>query len=358
MSSGGNAADGEADVVEDVVAGATGSSTMSSRTCRCTPQKSTGGDVSVDRDDPAGNTQAHRTLLPASSRTASATTAWPSAMPPSPGGTRWCRCTSKRPERRARSPSARRGFWKQPPVSTTGNRRDAPRGADRSPARRRGERVVEPRGQSRDAGDTPPARSATIARTIGRRSIVHGDALLVDHVTGSRRARRIGDAVPRERDSALRARSRAGRAPARRRRRSSGRRRAPAARGSPRPDQSPRPTSMSRVRRRARQSRAQSIGGIAVERVVDAAPARCATARGWRESPPASGIGRNVATRSKPSSSATSISPPQPCRRCRSRCRRRRRRSPGRQPVLGHRAGDVRVVVLDADLDRLRPRRA
>ena len=105
------------------------------------------------------------------------------------------------------------------------------------------------------------------------------------------------------------------------------------------------------VRRDSRKQRRAIERRVAVERVVEQRQRDAPRLRGSPRRRRRARIGRNVATRSNRLVAARSAPRrPTPCRRCRSRCRRRPRRSPGRQPVLGHRADDVRVMVLDADL--------
>src|SRR5262245_40518161 len=55
-----------------------------------------------------------------SSMSCRAATTWPSAIPPSFGGTRWCQYARKPAVLSAATVrSVRRRFWKQPPVSST-----------------------------------------------------------------------------------------------------------------------------------------------------------------------------------------------------------------------------------------------
>src|SRR6266545_2941269 len=78
--------------------------------------------VGLDRDDSSGHTEAHTLAPHMFLAIASATTACPSDTPPSPGGTLACRYTLQHGASSLTTPSARRAFWKQPPVRATGIR--------------------------------------------------------------------------------------------------------------------------------------------------------------------------------------------------------------------------------------------
>ena len=351
-SSGGNAADGEADVVEHVVARLRPARRRdrAARAAR-TPQKSTSRRQLVDLDDQSRNTKTHASTS-GSSRDRTRRRRRP------PGRAR-CRRRPAAPSRckqhvvlgrerganalgepRVLKAAAARDH-RQPPerrAIALGRARPSPRRAccgtprrSRRPARR-------------------PSESATAARTVGRRSISHGASRVVD--VERIRAR----APPGRRPDSIRGRPvprssrRAGRETARRTRRSSGRRRAPAATRQP-PRSSASTPLESPVGDAVEQRRDIAAGRVAAERVDRAAPARCATARGSRGRRRRAAAAGTSPTRSNDAAVATRNSPPQ-------------HRAVGAvagavvgdadhrpvDAVLGHRADDVRVMMLHGDL--------
>src|SRR5512133_63637 len=116
----GDAADGESGMVEDVVADLHGHvDDVEPDLTLDSPEIDRGGHV-VDFEDATGNSKAHG--RPPWRMRALATTAWPNAMPPSPGGTVRASATSNSGVRSRRNDSVSSAFWKQPPPRTTGRR--------------------------------------------------------------------------------------------------------------------------------------------------------------------------------------------------------------------------------------------
>ncbi len=212
---------------------------------------------------------------------------------------------------------------------------------------------MEPRRRS-PAGDAPPTKSAVAARTRSRRSRVRRPSSTASSNGIGAALGGVGDEVPLQRDLALVAGDgpRRGRAP--RRRRSSGRRRGRAAPGC-RARPSARTSSSAPGRDLREDAGSASKRRVAVERVVE---------QRRRDAPDlADGLVAAGAARSGGAS---------PTRSNRSRVREQDLAAPGRavgpvaravegdaddralEPVLGHGARHVRVVVLDGDLDRLR----
>src|SRR5204862_2966879 len=114
----GNPADRIPDVIEDVVA------RRDRLIHQLQPYVAVGAEeidqrhVAVHFHHASRNPETHQSLLAC----AAATTACPSAMPPSLGGTRACRWTVNSGSRPRTIDSVRRAFWKQPPDKATGSR--------------------------------------------------------------------------------------------------------------------------------------------------------------------------------------------------------------------------------------------
>ena len=156
-----NAADGEADVVEHVVATAD----------RLVDQFEPDAAAHAPEVDEAVRSSTSMTrpgtprhmltpqLSAISSRLrltiASATTAWPSAMPPSPGGTPRCRCTSNSGRAPRTMPSASRAFWKHPPLAHHRQPADASCDAARTSAAVAAASVLWKRGRDRRHRNAP-----------------------------------------------------------------------------------------------------------------------------------------------------------------------------------------------------------